>query len=236
MLSSLFLTATLAVGIDPSSASSGANLPVVTTKQSITAKQKLAEKVALQRPFHELDRQIVATLTQEALLAKQKDEPARAKSAVQLCDLHREVVGDTRFATSEVLQAYQSKLSSRLVRVKKDIQAKLAKEAKRPISEEAKAQAAVQSIANESYATSLLLSDYAVGSPNLLLAHGGSAVIDANGQALVDLIETTIDPESWSTNGGPGTIRYYAPLQCLVIRATGEVHENVGGALGDLRK
>ena len=102
MLSSLFLAATLAVGIDPSSASSGANLPVVTTKQSITAKQKLAEKVALQRPFHELDRQIVATLTQEALLAKQKDEPARAKSAVQLCDLHREVVGDTRFATSEV--------------------------------------------------------------------------------------------------------------------------------------
>ena len=51
-----------------------------------------------------------------------------------------------------------------------------------------------------------------------------------------DLIERTINPAFWDVNGGPGTIVYYAPLQCLVVRATAEVHGDVGRVVGDLRK
>jgi hypothetical protein len=51
----------------------------------------------------------------------------------------------------------------------------------------------------------------------------------------VNLIEHTIAPTKWDTVGGPFTVMYYAPLKVLVVRATGEVHEQIGGALGGLR-
>lgn len=57
-----------------------------------------------------------------------------------------------------------------------------------------------------------------------------------DGEALVELIQTVIAPDSWDTNGGPGTIFYYRPLRVLVIRQTSEVHGNVGDALGQLRR
>jgi hypothetical protein len=54
-------------------------------------------------------------------------------------------------------------------------------------------------------------------------------------QSLIDLIQQTIAPESWDVNGGKGSIRYWRPGLALVIRNTGEVHEQVGGALGAVR-
>jgi hypothetical protein len=36
-------------------------------------------------------------------------------------------------------------------------------------------------------------------------------------------------------HGGPGVIIYYQPGHALVIRATPEIHERIGGALGGVR-
>ena len=55
-------------------------------------------------------------------------------------------------------------------------------------------------------------------------------------QELIELIQNTIAPESWKVNGGNGSISYYAPLKVLVIRQSGEVHHQIGGALRQLRK
>ena len=57
-----------------------------------------------------------------------------------------------------------------------------------------------------------------------------------NGQELVDLIQRVIAPSSWEVNGGPGSIYYWRPFQALVIRQTGEVHEQIGGTLEQLQK
>ena len=65
-------------------------------------------------------------------------------------------------------------------------------------------------------------------------APGGGAVA-ASAAELVELIQTTIAPETWDVNGGEGSIVYYAPLQCLVIRQTSEVHHQVGGVVRGLR-
>jgi hypothetical protein len=65
-------------------------------------------------------------------------------------------------------------------------------------------------------------------------AKGGAAVPPGAAQ-LIQLIQTTIEPDSWAINGGRGTINYFAPLQVLVIRQTGEVHHQIGGTLGALR-
>jgi hypothetical protein len=62
---------------------------------------------------------------------------------------------------------------------------------------------------------------------------GGPAEM-ANAQQLIDLIESTIQPDSWDVNGGPGTIRYYSPLHVLVIRNTQPVHREIGGVISVL--
>ncbi len=61
------------------------------------------------------------------------------------------------------------------------------------------------------------------------------------GEDLVELIQKVIAPDFWDVAGGPGTIVYYKNLKVLVISATGEVHEQIGGAgggglLGGLRR
>ena len=65
-----------------------------------------------------------------------------------------------------------------------------------------------------------------------MLAAGGP---NAQAIKLIDLIQNTIEPESWQANGGQGTISYFARLNALVIRQTGEVHHQLGGVLEQLR-
>ena len=59
---------------------------------------------------------------------------------------------------------------------------------------------------------------------------------DDYGQQLVDLIQKTIAPSTWDVNGGLGTIYYWRPGRALVVRQTGEVHDQMGDALGQLRR
>lgn len=56
------------------------------------------------------------------------------------------------------------------------------------------------------------------------------------GWELVELIRTTVAPETWDVNGGKGSIYYYRPLHALVIRQTGESHHQIGSTLGQLRR
>jgi len=58
----------------------------------------------------------------------------------------------------------------------------------------------------------------------------------ANGEALAQLIQDTIAPDTWDIRGGPGTIIYYNPLRALVIRQTGDAHEAIGDLLGAVRQ
>jgi hypothetical protein len=60
--------------------------------------------------------------------------------------------------------------------------------------------------------------------------------IASDAQQLIDLIQATIEPDSWAINGGKGTLYFYSPLNVLVIRQTAEVHEQLGGTLGQLRR
>jgi general secretion pathway protein D len=63
-----------------------------------------------------------------------------------------------------------------------------------------------------------------------------SGGIATDAQQLIDLIQTTIAPETWAVNGGEGTLFFYAPLNVLVVRQTAEVHEQIGGTVGQLRR
>ncbi|RCS54319.1 hypothetical protein DTL42_04015 [Bremerella cremea] len=66
-------------------------------------------------------------------------------------------------------------------------------------------------------------------------ARGGAALDQRGADELINLITTTIDPETWENLGGNGSIFYYSNLQVLVIRQTQEVHEKIGGINRGLR-
>jgi hypothetical protein len=190
----------------------------------------------VQRPFHEIQQQLSELLKREA---QAKTETARASAISDLCNLHQQVVRDIRYPTSDVLKEYRAKLWSRLVKTKSELKQRLARDSKNAAALQDAAALestdAIAVVASDSLAHSLALLDQSQGGPSALLNFGGRAIPPDYGPALVDLIERTINPAFWDVVGGPGTIAYYAPLQCLVVRATSEVHENLGGLVLSLR-
>lgn len=190
------------------------------------------------RPFHAIQSEISDLLKREAQVGK--DVAKRTEVVRRMCELHGEIVADERYAQSETLQEYRVRLWSRLRRVQTDLKQQLAKSAAKsgekpvvPNQEQPLDPEAV--LAAESLAATLDLLDQSQGGPGYLIAFGGRAGPADHGAELVDLIERTINPAFWDTNGGPGSIYYYAPLRCLVVRATSEMHGRVGGVLDGLR-
>lgn len=57
-----------------------------------------------------------------------------------------------------------------------------------------------------------------------------------NGQQLVDLIEKTIAPRTWVTNGGFGSIYYWRPGRAIVVRQNQEVHGQIGDLLWQMQQ
>lgn len=185
---------------------------------------------AAQRPFHVIQHELSELLKREALT---KDAAERADLIRRMCALHHEVLKDPRHEYAEAMKGYRVQVWARLKRIQLDLKNQIAREQKVKAPQVGTNPELLA--ASDSLAASLNLLDNSVGGPSALLARGGRAQVDVNGRELVDLIEQTINPDFWDTNGGPGSIRYYAPLMCLVITATGEVHGGVGGLLGGLR-
>lgn len=49
---------------------------------------------------------------------------------------------------------------------------------------------------------------------------------------LIELIESTVDTDSWKKNGGTGTVVFHAPSMSLIVRTTAEVHNMLGSGIG----
>ena len=63
---------------------------------------------------------------------------------------------------------------------------------------------------------------------------GGGVIADFD--TLIELITTTIEPDSWDEVGGPGTIAEFPTNLSLVISQTQEVHEKISDLLEQLRR
>ncbi|MGE5191194.1 MAG: hypothetical protein ACM3U2_01750, partial [Deltaproteobacteria bacterium] len=64
--------------------------------------------------------------------------------------------------------------------------------------------------------------------------HGGGVLADFN--SLINLITTTIQPDSWEELSGPGSVMPYRTTLSLVIRQTQAVHDEIADLLGQLRR
>lgn len=63
---------------------------------------------------------------------------------------------------------------------------------------------------------------------------GGAALADFD--SLIDLIQTTVAPDTWQDVGGPGSISPFPTNLSLVISQTQEVHEQISDLLEQLRR
>jgi hypothetical protein len=157
----------------------------------------------------------------EALCETAKPGPGRAAAIRRLVDLHADLLDDTQMLDED---------RSTLERV---VRARLKK-----LSGELKQAAAKRSATDGSPVASrppVKLRAPANASPASQIQAPGGGDVD-EGEALVELIESTIFPPSWERNGGLGTIRYFAPAQAIVVRQTDVAHDNLHELVEALRK
>lgn len=69
-----------------------------------------------------------------------------------------------------------------------------------------------------------------------LLGKGGKETKLDDLDELVNVIVSTVEPQSWVDQGGPGNIEHYLRSRALVVRQTPEVHEQIADLLAALRR
>lgn len=194
------------------------------------------------RRILEITREVDELVRREARV---ESDAERALAAFQMTQVYREIKRDPRLAVSDSLKEAKLRLWNKLTRIKRDVEKKL-KQAGRggeTLTDAEVLALADQEIVTQSLADHLALAGSTLGGGTSVLGQtgGGSGAAGGGvgppdyGPALVDLIQRTIVPEFWDVQGGPGTIMYFRPLMCLVVRATSDVHHRIGGTVGALR-
>ena len=133
-----------------------------------------------------------------------------------LCDLYVVLRQDERYASSEMLQQDAAKLRRRLISIGKKREGKLRRDGvTRPSSLSSEVDTSIKkALANKDDKQPISRGAAAAGAFD-------------TGWELVELIQRVVQPDFWDSQGGPGTIRYFAMRRVLVVRATTDVHEQI---------
>jgi hypothetical protein len=67
-------------------------------------------------------------------------------------------------------------------------------------------------------------------------APGKQDTFEADYDSLIDVITTTVEPESWSDVGGPGSIKEFEKSAAIIVSQTRNVHRQIERLLATLRK
>lgn len=203
----------------------------------VASRQSVSPAQVERRPYHEIEAELRQLLRQQV---QARTDGEKSILVQRQCALHAELVRDPRLVNSDALKSYRNELAARLRKTASSMKQQLKRASNLEVARTGKPAFAAEFASplevDASLAAALQLTDFTLASPQQWFANGGAAQQDLGGAALVDLIERTLNPQFWDRAGGPGKIAYYAPLQCLVVRATSEVHEQVGGSVEDLRK
>jgi hypothetical protein len=191
-----------------------------------------AEQPGTPRRYHEIEKDLRELLKLEATAITKSE---RVAAIYEMLPLYREIRYHPRRLTSPTLERYRFQLRSRLLQIQNRLKRELARQAQESPRATSLAEATTNAVIDQ-----MSLVGASAGGPSQLFASkgafGGAARPPDFGLALVELIQATIEPDSWDVHGGPGTIVYYAPLHALVVRATSEVHHKIGGAVRVIRQ
>lgn len=173
---------------------------------------------------------------------------AKMNAIVDMCQLHNLIWSDPRYSQIEKLRGMRNKIVFQLKAAEKHIGKSLGLKAKSNSKQRAAGDPSGEIVSpgnlagkrtptiRDSLVDALLMSlPYAPG-PDQIAVHAGSFGGGDYSPELIALIQSTIHPEHWDINGGPGHIHYYRPVMALVIRAGSEVHDQTADLLQRLRE
>jgi hypothetical protein len=236
---SLLVAALLALATPPSEGIVAAAPPQAATAEKVavsTEQAPLAEKAA---PYVPRTGEKLRAATRAAMRRWARASYDQADAAArEFITIHGELEADTQLARSQ-REYFLGRVRSRLMRLSDQITVRIAHQKRLAKSGRSKSGGA-----SEKKAEGTTPPKPTAASPGNYVpevssggAFGGGAMQPAdNGQQLVDLIQTVIRPDTWDINGGPGSIYYWRPGRALVIRQMGDVHDDIGGVLGQLRR
>lgn len=187
-------------------------------------------------------------------LSRNDKEQIQKNAIFNLCHLHRELVSDSRFHSNQPIKDLRLIAGNRLKKYLIDVEKskrrteRLARkngltvsdgEEERYLSgsfdesDDADRDREIDDSLFESYDSMGQFS----GGPNEWFRYSGGRMAPPwdHGEELVDLIESTINPASWQSNGGSGVIRYYRPLRILVVGASMQIQNDTIELLTKLR-
>ena len=179
------------------------------------------------RTFIEINREIKAWLNAESISNNQFEQ---ADCSYAMVELYSEIMKHPKLAISPTLNGHRVVLRGRLLHVRDELKRKL-------VRAERSGEVDKDVLLMNSLMDQMRLADSLGGGVTSGLGLGGNAgaaELDSARQ-LIDLIESTIDPNTWEANGGQATAVYYAPLHVLVVRANSNVHAQVSLLLAKLR-
>ena len=180
--------------------------------------------------------------------SKSEDATTRFGAVLNLCMLHDEIVQDERFESNRRLQGFRAIASDRLKKCKKEIELDMLRAervAKRQVGKhrnepelfelqevETPNQLFEKVIAQDMHSIISI-----TGGPVKLWQYTGNPAgpLCDYGPDLVNLIETTINPDFWRRNGGNGIIEYYQPLRIIVVGASSQIQDEISDLLSTLR-
>lgn len=196
--------------------------------------------------------------------SKQKDDPIQRYGAiVDLCLLHDQIVNDSRFQANQQLKGFRAVAAERLKKCSREIEIdikraerELAKQAKRREADSSKdrsrkngdgelfddqsdSEFSSEQISSLWQAEDMDSITRMTGGPIRIWSYSGgnfAGPLCDHGPDLVRLIESTINPDFWRSNGGNGVIEYYQPLRVLVVSASSQVHDEMTTLLRTLRR
>lgn len=183
--------------------------------------------------------------------SKSKNETALFGATIDLCLLHDQIVNDARYESNDQLVGFRAIASDRLKKCKKEIELRLLRYRRAnagALSEESASteldvkQTGLAELNFQPYEEFMAADMQAMtslsGGPINLWNYTGNPAgpLCDYGPDLVNLIENTIDPESWRRNGGEGIIEYYQPLRIIVVGASSQVHDEMTDLLRTLRR
>ncbi|MBI1901464.1 MAG: hypothetical protein HYS13_10185 [Planctomycetia bacterium] len=184
---------------------------------------------------------VVKDALKQSYVRDEKGEASYALPIKGLCDAHDLLSADSSLSATE-REELRIQVRSRLIALGDKVAERHYKDLAKREREEAKAKrrkaAADDTAKNDPAKGGAASHDDAKGATGASApagARGGNAEED-NGEALVELIRTTVAPETWDVAGGPGTIVYYRQWKALVVRQTAQVHWLIGGLRKQLEK
>lgn len=191
----------------------GSILVVFLVVAAVACQAPRAAAAAPQPPLAAVRAEVEAALRLEAAAV---GFPERAAATRRLVAVHDTLAGDPRFAASAAATGLRRRVAARLVVVRDRL---------RPLAGEP--------AGPDIYPASEPSADRTASTTASEAGVAGGRQAEA--RVLIDLIEATIHPEVWDVQGGPCRIRYFPNGQGIVVRATQEVHEDLGRLLRQLR-